>query len=771
MKLLVGRQFDHPEVQAELKNQPFQGVALPSGGVGVKIQYDGEELVISAEHCMAMCLVKAMQIASRANANVGIGDCVLAVPASYTDLQRRGILHACEIASLNCLKITNENNAVALSYGIFKSAKKLFSETDKENYMFIDLGYSAYCVTIASFKQGNMSILATVCDQNVGGRSYDDAIVEYLCEVFEKKTKINVRNNLKARLKLQVAAEKAKKTLSPNGVTEAPISVECLAEDIDLNCMVSKDEFNERTKEINDRLTGPVLQALKEAGLEAKDLKETEIVGGGSRVGMVKCVIGAALGLDPDAMNNGLKTTMNSDEAVARGNALQCAMLSSRVRVQPFTITDKLYYGIVATYDATSTGLSDENKEEELKSSSAQLYNRGDDIPHKPRRLTFRKKAADFHVTLSYDSTMPYQEHRFIAKYLIKVPQGTSAQDVRVTFNIDKHGCVYLQCAEMLEEIAAAAEEAKPDEAAPAPDAADAKAEGDSKEADAAKSGDEKSADAAPAKKRFKKTDLATVIETFGLTRNDIKKALELEASMAFEDRLIVETSDKRNELESYIYAMRAKINADLKNYIQPEEKTQLTALLTDAEDWLDNDGYEATKSKYAAKLEEMIKISDKVGLRITEEMNRPGAIESLKKQIEMCKSFAANYDEKYKHIDETDRDKIRSESSSAEEWMYDMIGKQGDLKQNKDPVFTVDSIQKKKTALFQVTNPIMIKRAPAPAPARAPAEGKDSEPVEGKDAAGDSEGDSKGESKDAGDEAPDTDAPAAEGEGMDTSV
>ena len=741
MKMLVGRKFTNPEVQAELEKAPFVGVAMPNGSVGINVMYDDEQITVSAEHFMAMCLVKAMQISSSANSNIGIGDCALAVPAAYTDAQRRGVINACEIASLHCLKVGNENNAVALSYGIFKSAKKMFSETDKENIMFIDMGYSQYCVTIASFLQGSMKILATVC-LGIGGRNYDEAIIEYLCGEFEKKSKINVRKNKKALIKLQVAAEKAKKTLSPNGVSEAPVNVECLAEDTDLNCTLKKVDFDAMTQFLNDQLSAPILQCLSEAGLEATDLKDCEIVGGGSRVQMVKRTVGAVLGLNAEADaygNFGLKTTMNSDEAVARGAALQCAMLSSRIRVQPFNITDKLYYGIIATYDSTSTGVTEEGKDDEQKSSSAQLYNRGDDVPHKPRRLTFRKKNADFKVSLSYDnnSNLP-EDEKLIANYLIKVPVVSSPQDVRVTFNIDKHGCVYLQCAEMLEEIPA--EEVKPVEESVAADAttpmdttdATATATADSKEGEAKSDGDDSktaaaadteakpatpAADATPAKKRFRKTDLETVIELPGLTRTDIKNALELEASMAGADKLIVETADKRNELEAYIYSMRHKLddaNA-LKNYTAPEEKTALLDLLTKAEEWLYEDGFDSTKTKYTAKLDEMFKISNPIERRITEEMNRPGAIESLKKQIEMCKTFAQNYEERYKHIEETDRDKIRTEAASTEEWMYDQIGKQGELNKNKDPALTVEDITKKRNALFQVTNPIMIKKAPAP--------------------------------------------------------
>src|SRR5690348_3067694 len=108
MKYLVGRKFDDSEVQKELTKFPFKCVRLPHGGIGISVMYKDEPTVISAEHFMAMLLVKAKEIVASANNGVNLGDGVLAVPHWFTNSQRRGILQACEIAQLNCLKVTNE---------------------------------------------------------------------------------------------------------------------------------------------------------------------------------------------------------------------------------------------------------------------------------------------------------------------------------------------------------------------------------------------------------------------------------------------------------------------------------------------------------------------------------------------------------------------------------------------------------------------------------------------------------------------------------------
>jgi heat shock protein 4 len=785
MKLLVGRKFDDAEVQAELKKANFKATAMANGGVGINVMYNDEEIVVPAEHFLAMMLVKAREVVNGANGNAGVGDCVIGVPASFDDAQRRGVLNACNIASMNCLKVVNETTAIALSYGIFKSAKKLFSETDKTFVMFLDLGYTMFTVSIVEFMQEHMKIKATVCESNLGGRDYDNQIIEFLCEEFEAKTKINVRENKKALMKLAVAAEKAKKFLSPDGVTDAPCNVECLAEDMDLNAKLTKEEFEKRSQHLTDRLSGVVAKALEESGLAMEAIAEVEIVGGGSRVGCVKKSLGAACSLDPAAMNYGLKTTMNADEAVARGAALQCAMLSSRMKVKPFNMVDTMYYGVVASYDATSTEANEDGKEGE-KSSSAQIYKRGDELPHKPRRLTFRKKTADFTVSLAYDATYP-GPNKTIGSYLIKVPAGTPPQDVRVTFNIDKNGCVIVQSAEMLQEIVeeeapaapvAASTEGEGKEGEAKANEGEAKAdEGEGKEGEVkegeGKEGEEKKADAAP-KKRFRKTDLEVSISTSGLSSDEVKAGIELEASMAFEDRLIIETADKRNELEAYIYSMRDKLDRELKPYAQAAESDALKSLLMNTEEWL-YDEDDVQKSAYQAKLDELHKGGDVMERRVYEENNRQQALDGLSKQIEMCRKFAKNYEEKFEHITEEEREKIRVAFNATETWMHDKMLAQGEVAKNVDPVLTCEMIGKERQELFSVSNPIMTKKAPpkpAPAPAPAPAAAPAAEP-----AAADAKPAAEGEEKPANEgEAPmDTedgaDAKDASPTEMDTSV
>eukprot|EP01039_Chlorochromonas_danica_P008469 gene8469-9335_t len=711
MKMLVGRQFDDADVQKEIARQPYKCVKMSHGGVGVVMRYNDEEVVMPVEHLLAVLLVKAKTISANAAAGVNLADAVLAVPFWYTDSQRRALIHACQLAELNCLKIANEATAIALSYGIFKSAKKLFSETDYVHIMFIDMGYTGYSVTIVDFKQEQMKVRSTACAHNLSGREFDDIIIEFLAESFQKKTGINVRNNKKAILKLQAAAEKAKKTLSPHGVTEASVSVECLAEDRDLSIILTKEEFESRAAPLIARLREPVDRALQEAGLSPKDISEVEIVGGSSRINIVKRTLGQLLGLDPQALNYGLKTTMNADEAVARGNALQCAMLSSRMKVKPFAVVDRLPYSIRANFEATHAHAQAAEDSEEnhnappsaSHSTSAVLYNQGDEIPHKPRRITFRHKTSDFTITASYDGDsvlLPPGESRLIGKYTVRVPAGHPPSDVRVTFHIDKFGLLAVQSAHLMLEV----EETE-----------------DEKKAAEGKEGE------APKKTKYRKVDLEVIANHPGLTASQLKEFAELEARMANQDRLITETADKRNEVEAYIYSMRDKIDGVLRDYATSSEKEKLTRLLQDAEDWLYGDGFEAAKSDYITKLGQLQAVGNPIDQRYLEAQHRPQAVDNLKKQADLCKAFASTYDEATSHITEEERGALRKEIAAAESWLYDMLSKQGELSPSANPVLTVDGINARRNTLFNAFMPLKNKPKPAPTPKEEPkSQGKD---------------------------------------------
>lgn len=748
MKRLIGLPFEDPKAQAEIQKwSPFSCVPIkhPTGGpdsIGVKVTLNGEETVVSIEAVAGMMMKHMGMIAAQKAAETSDSidassadltkffpqDWVIAIPAYFTDAQRRGLLVGCEIAGFQVQRLMHENTATALAYGIFKDLKKEFTKDKPTNVMFIDMGASAYTVSVAAFEPGKLIIKSTHFDEDLGGREFDYLIADWISKQFQDKYKgklsADPMSKPKVRLKLMSAAEKAKKTLSPQGVKEARINLECLMDDFDFSCSLKAEKYEELAAPLLARLAEPIQKALQETGLKAEDLASVEIVGGSTRIGCIKREIIQLLGV------KSLSTTMNADEAVARGAALQSAILSPRFKVLPYEIQEAQPYPIKISWDESSGGAEVEGTTGEAPTNSVVMFDRGLNFPI-VRRVTLRR-AGDFKVVASYDdSALQYGlsegASRDIAAFNIKLATD-GEKKVRVNVKQDIHGVVHLSSAQMVEELEEE-EEAKEDG-----EGAEAK-EGEGEKAEK--------------KKKIKKTNLDfTQSRPLDWSKEEINKANEGEVAMANVDRVVKETSDMRNELESYIYDMRDKItsSSQLADYATDEEKTSFTAKQETIENWLYEDGFDATKSVYADKLAELKAIGGPIEMRSSEAQARPGALSALQASLEKYKQWVnlSQTDEKFAHITDEERTTCHGKCDEVSAWMYDMMDKQGSTPQNADPVFTAADISYKNRELNNVVAPIMKKPKPAPkkeepkpaepaaAPAAEPQKEGGAEPMEG---------------------------------------
>ncbi|CAN0193287.1 unnamed protein product, partial [Discosporangium mesarthrocarpum] len=289
---------------------------------------------------------KLAAIAKSSNSDIDVADVVLAIPGWYTDAMRRAMVDACKVGGINCLRLMHEHTATALAYGIYKSAKGLFHSTEPEHVLFLDLGHSTFSASVVKFVQGSLTVKSASFDRSLGGRDMDWAIVLKMAAEFKAKTGKDPMTEPKAVLKLMDAAEKAKKNLSPLGVKDTNINVEFLVDETDYSGRLTREEFEGLIKPLVERMEAPVVQALREAGVAKEKLSAVEIVGGATRVPMVKAFLSDLLGRDKNVINFGLSCTLNADESVARGCALQCAMLSSRFKVKEFAIVEAVPYPI-----------------------------------------------------------------------------------------------------------------------------------------------------------------------------------------------------------------------------------------------------------------------------------------------------------------------------------------------------------------------------------------------------------------------------------------
>ena len=740
MKRLIGLQFDDARAQTELARVPFKSKKNPAnGGVLIDVMYENVTTEVTIEQATAMMLSHMSGIAQAANSNVAPQDWVIAVPSYYSDAQKRSFLDACDIAGVNCQRLMHETTASALAYGIFKDIKKEFKPDEPTYTMFIDLGTSSFQVSVVSYTPKKLKVLSTHFDATLGGRDFDLVIAEWSTTQFENKYK-NVdspKSRPKSWLKLLIAAEKAKKTLSPNGVKEAKISVECLVDETDFNASLTTPIFEEICAGLLGRLEAPIQRALKESKIDAASLDSVELIGGGTRVSCVKRTLAKILNLDSSLVNNGLKTTMNADEAVSRGCALQSAILSPRFKVLPYEIVEQQLHPVRVTWEGEAEADDAEAEEGDKEGSTAAegadanassvvMFERGSNFPL-VRRVTL-KKSGQFTINVHYDapgadSVLPEGSPLDLATFTIDAPTSDAPNKIRVNVKQDVSGIITLSSAQSMEEVPVEetkVEETKDEEMKDAGSEAgseskegDAAAEG----ADAATPPEPKAEEVVVPKKKYKKTNLTfTVASAMKLKKEDLDKIIEVEARMANADRVAAETAAMRNELESYLYSMRDRIIGDLKDYATEGEQKEFSSALEKMEDWMYSDeGFENTKSVFSDKLAEVQKFGSPIENRMKETDARQAQINTLKGSIETYKSFVGSADAKYEHITDEERGGCREAVTAAEAWLYDQIEKQSNCAQSVDPVLTVAMIQAKQKELSVKVSPIMHKVKPIP--------------------------------------------------------
>ena len=166
-------------------------------------------------------------------------DAVVAVPSYFSTVERQAMLDACAIANIHCLRLINENTAVALSYGFFR--RKEFDDKKQRYVAFIDVGHGSSSATIASFTQKKVKIVSHCDDRNLGARNFDTLLMERLSDEFEAKYGCCPKDAPRVRMRLLDAVEKARKMLS--GIQDTDVSIECLMEDEDMNRHLTRDEF------------------------------------------------------------------------------------------------------------------------------------------------------------------------------------------------------------------------------------------------------------------------------------------------------------------------------------------------------------------------------------------------------------------------------------------------------------------------------------------------------------------------------------------------
>jgi len=727
-KHMLGRQFDDPVVQKELPKLPYNVSPHPhTGRPIISMNYMGKEQEYTPEQITAMLFTKLKTTAEEA-LNAKVKDVVISCPSYFTDCERRGLLDAAYMAGLNVLKLMNDTTATALSYGIYKQDLPAPEEKPR-NVVFVDAGHSGIQVSACSFTKGKLTMKAAAYRRDFGGRYFDETIVGYFAQEFSKKYKIQPLENHRARLRLTNEVEKLKKQLSANS-NRLPLNIECFMNDIDVSGGIDRTTFEELAAPGLAEAEAVMRECLEASGWTgADDVYAVEVVGGSTRIPAIKALIEKVFGKVPN-------TTLNADEAVARGCALQCAILSPTFKVREFSVTDIQPFEIQLTWQ----------NDKEL--SSMTVFDRFHQVPFS-KLLTFHRKEP-FELEAHYKGQVPVSNASMgnFRVDSIEPKEDGSAQKVKVKVRVNLHGVFSVTSANLVEtkeveeevpmEVDAKKEEenAKKDEKVG--DESSDKAEGAApdaemkdeaaKEAEKSEGGEEEAKDAAaaatPPKTQIKKKTVTKNIElpvvskaVGGLSRESLETLATVEASLANQDKTEAERLDVKNAVEEYIYEIRDKVcGGELEDYIKESDRESYSRMLTNYEEWLYDEGEDVEKAVYNTKLDELKKVGEPCKKRKYEHDNRQSAIDNLGLSLQLTRKMVDMFvagEERYNHLDKDDVAKVQKAIEDTSSWMDKQVSALA--KQNKydDPAVAIVDFNTHKTAFENTCKPIMNKPKP----------------------------------------------------------
>ena len=313
VKRLIGRKFDEASVQSDMKHWPFK-VIDKQGKPMVQVEYKNELKTFSPEEISSMVLTK-MKETAEAFLGDKVGQAVITVPAYFNDSQRQATKDAGVIAGLDVLRIVNEPTAAALAYGLDKNL------SGEKNVLIYDLGGGTFDVSILTIDEGSVfEVQSTAGDTHLGGEDFDNRMVDHFVKEFKRKHQRDITKNNRALRRLRTACERAKRTLSSS--TEASIEIDSLTEGIDFYTKITRARFEELCSDLFKSTMEPVERALMDAKLEKSKIHDIVLVGGSTRIPKIQKLLTDFMG------GKELNRSINPDEAVAYGAAIQAAVLS-----------------------------------------------------------------------------------------------------------------------------------------------------------------------------------------------------------------------------------------------------------------------------------------------------------------------------------------------------------------------------------------------------------------------------------------------------------
>ncbi|OEH80164.1 heat shock protein [Cyclospora cayetanensis] len=689
-KNLLGEAFSgSSRVERERMFQLAEIAEAPGGVAGFKVMVGDAEEVISATRVCAALLTKLKQVAE-VSTQRPVGEVVIACPAWFREANREALLDAAQIAGLPCLRIISDMTATALDYGLYR--RQHFSDA-KTIVAFVSIGHSTASVCISSFTSSGAEVLAQVSNPDLGGRDMDLLIAEHFAKAFEKKHGMNPMTNVKAKLKLEDQAERAKKILSAN--IETTFAVECLMDEKDWSGPITRKLFEELCQDTFKPLLLKLLQqAITLSGVDSADIAHVEAIGGCTRIPWIQRCISEAFG-------KGISRTLVGDECVARGCALQvciaaqvvvlslggAAMASLHFKVREFDFSEKLWYPLSITWSGEgplSVSSCTQPQPADGTACSDSLPPVGSHEIELPvgtptnslRKITFLRSGS-FDLRVAYKDLGRDCKAADLGGCRVELPEGCGPREVHVFCSLNYNGLVRFPraCMKSLEADVADASAEQGDSAA------GAAAGGESSEveqqpplADPAAG----SPQAPPPAKTVTEVPVHRIPCASRLTEKELQTYRELELQMENEDRRFKEIQARLNELETEVYAVRDDLGGPLSVFASSEEKAALLKLLEDLEMWVGDhqDDPKLTKSAIGENDQALKKLAGPVQYRRQQSELRQVAVNKLRATIQESRQAATGGSPDYAHIELPKMQQLLQAAEADEAWLNRVVCK-----------------------------------------------------------------------------------------------